>query len=114
MGRRCPLDHKAVDFKIVAKNSCQARIVLNDQNASVHISRDARDCQGGCRAHVGGAVQMKSAAVILRNAAHDRETKPTAITLSRAAPSKPLLHTTEILGGNTFAMIRNRELDFTA
>jgi hypothetical protein len=32
--------------------------------------------------------------MIVGNAAHDRETKPTAIPVSRAAARKPLLHTT--------------------
>src|SRR5207237_7581410 len=99
--------------KIVAKNSCQARIIFDDQNASAHTSRYTRDYQRGCRADIGCAVQMKSSVVIVRNTAHDRETKPAAIPVSRTAPRKPLLHTMKVLGGTTFAVIHNRGLNTT-
>src|SRR5437868_4474388 len=114
MGRRRPFDHKTINAEVVAKNSCQARVVLNNKNASVHTSRSARNGQRSDGADVECAVEVKSSAVILRNAARDCETQATAVPVRRAAARKPLLHTAQVLGGNTFSVISNRELNLTA
>ena len=79
-----------------------------------HVARNVQRPTDGDGADVECAVEVKSSAVILRNAARDCETQATAVPVRRAAARKPLLHTAQVLGGNTFSVISNRELNLTA